>query len=89
MDCFKMDNALSLNDRVNIMVRLSEINQPYPCCSACESPVDIGFMRKPHDEAPVEEAMCLPCHLQNYTDYDQEVIDKIVKIGELKDWYHN
>jgi hypothetical protein len=88
MDCFKMGNALSLNDRVAIIARLRELEKSHAHCSACESPVDIGFMRKQHDETPVEEAMCLPCHLQNYTNYDQKVIDKIVKIGELKGWYH-
>ena len=87
-DLFQMDFALSLNDRMEIIAGLKDRNMFHPHCSLCGSGTDIGFMRKPED-APVEEAVCLPCFLQNHTDSSQDLIDKIVQVGEMRGWYHD
>jgi len=85
---FQMDNVLSIEDRFEIIGKLRELNHKYPYCSACSSSVDIAFMRKlPGDN--LNQAMCLPCFLQNHTDTGQELIDKIVVIGEHKGWYYD
>lgn len=83
-----MDNALSMDDRMEIISKLGELGMFHPCCSACGSGVDIGFMRKVED-APLNEAKCLPCHLRNHTNEPQELIDKIVEVAEHKGWYHD
>lgn len=88
MDIFKMDFVLSLDDRMEIISHLRELNKAHPYCSLCSSSVDIGFMRKPHG-ADNKQAMCLPCFLQNHSDASQELIDKIVEIGNIKGWYHD
>jgi hypothetical protein len=87
-DLFQMANVLSLEDRMEIIAKLKKQEAMHPCCSACSSLVDIGFMRKlPGDN--LNQAMCLPCFLQNHTLENQELIDKIVEIGTLKGWYHD
>lgn len=87
-DLFQMEFVLNLDERMVIINRLKELDRVHPYCSLCSSGTDIGFMRKPHG-APVEEATCLPCFLQNHTNTEQELIDKIVDIGELKGWYYD
>lgn len=87
-DLFQMEFALNLEDRMEIIAKLGELGRMHPYCSACESSVDIGFMRKPHD-APLNHAMCIPCFLRNHTNEPQELIDKIVEIAEHKGWYHD
>ncbi len=87
-DLFMMEFALSLDDRMAIIAKLAELGRKYPYCSACASSVDIGFMRKTPKE-DINQAMCLPCFMQNHTDADQELIDKISKVGELKGWYYD
>jgi len=88
MDPFKMDCVLSLDDRMEIIAKLQKLEIKYPCCSACSSGVDIAFMRnQPHE--PLNKAMCLPCFLHNHTDTNQELIDRITKIGQLKGWYYD
>ena len=87
-DLFQKDFSLSLDDRMEIISKLSELGRLHPYCSACSSSVDIGFMRKPHN-APINTAMCLPCFLQNHTGEPQELIDKIVEVADHKGWYHD
>ena len=87
-DAFQMTNVLSLEDRMEIIAKLGELERMHPYCSACSSSVDIGFMRKLPGEN-LNQAMCLPCFLQNHTDSNQELIDRIVQIGEIKKWYHD
>ena len=87
-DLFQMEYSLALDDRMEIITKLGELERMHPYCSACSSSVDIGFMRKPHG-ADNNQAMCLPCFLQNHSDADQELIDKIVIIGQDKGWYHD
>ena len=88
MDVFQMDYVLSLDDRMDIISHLKELDRIYPYCSLCSSGTDIAFLRKAHD-APLNKAMCLPCFLQNHTDTNQELIDKIVEIGQVKGWYYD
>ena len=87
-DLFQMANVLSVEDRFEIIGKLRELNRMYPYCSACSSSVDIAFMRKLPGE-DLNQAMCLPCYLNNHTDTDQALIDRIVKIGEIKGWYYD
>ena len=87
-DAFQMANVLSLEDRMEIISKLGEMGRLHPYCSACSSSVDIGFMRKLPGE-PLNQAMCLPCFLRNHTDTRQELIDKIVQVGEIKGWYYD
>lgn len=87
-DAFQMTNVLSLEDRMEIISKLGELGRMHPYCSACSSSIDIGFMRKLPGE-DLNQAMCLPCFLQNHTDYNQDLIDRIVQIGEIKEWYHD
>ena len=87
-DLFQMANVLSVEDRFEIIGKLRELNRMYPYCSACSSSVDIAFMRKLPGE-DLNQAMCLPCYLNNHTDTEQSLIDRIVKIGEIKGWYYD
>lgn len=85
---FQMDFVLSLDDRMGLISSLKETGNKYPQCSLCGSGVDIAFMRKKTD-APLHEAMCLPCFLQNHTSADQKLIDKVVAVGETKGFYYD
>ena len=85
-DLFQMDFCLDFNDRQRIQKRVSATNQ-LPLCSACGSKItNLGFLRKKFDE-PLDAAKCLPCFLHNYTDADQDKIDRMVKIAETHGWY--
>jgi len=87
-DLFKIDFTLSLDECMEIISKLTELGRNHPYCSLCSSSVDISFMRKLHD-SNINTAMCLPCFLQNHTDANQELIDKIVEIAKLRGWYHD
>jgi len=87
-DLFQMANVLSVEDRFEIIGKLKDMDRMYPYCSACSSSTDIAFMRKLPDE-DLNQAMCLPCFLQNHSDANQELIDRIVKIGNIKGWYYD
>ena len=80
-DFFQMHYALSWVDRIEVNKRLAELNLQFPCCSACDSQVDIAWLRKTADQ-PLHHSKCLPCFLNNHTDAAQEVIDRIVKLGQ-------
>ena len=86
-DLFQQTNVLSVEDRFEIIKKLASMDRMYPYCSACSSSVDIAFMRKLPGDA-LNQAMCLPCFLNNHTDTSQELIDKIVQVGEHKGWYY-
>ena len=88
VDLFQQSNVLSVEDRFEIISKLRSMERMYPYCSACSSSVDIAFMRKLTGE-DLNQAMCLPCFLNNHTDFSQELIDRIVKIGEIKGWYYD
>ena len=85
-DLFQLQCRLSFEDRMVIMETLKKLNIPHVHCSACESDVSLGFLRKRHDD-PLEEAMCIPCFLHNYTDADQDDIDRMVELANEQGWY--
>ena len=88
LDLFQMANVLSVEDRFEIIGKLTSMERKYPYCSACSSSVDIAFMRKLPGE-DLNQAMCLPCFLQNHTGASQEQIDKLVKVGDIRGWYYD
>jgi len=80
-DYFQMRYALHYHHRIEINRKLKELNLSSACCSACDSPVDLAWLRK-LDDQPLEHSKCLPCFLLNHTDTDQDTIDRIVKLGQ-------
>lgn len=85
-DLFQMRFCLSRKDRFQIATHLHKHQLDYPCCSACESKVAISWLRK-MDDQPLQHAMCLPCFLRNHTDLDQNMIDRMVELGEKHGFY--
>ena len=82
-DLFQMEFTLHYHERITINKKL---DNEAPHCSACESKVDITWLRKPEGE-PLEHAMCLPCFLHNHTDATQAEVDRMVQFGEHHGWY--
>jgi hypothetical protein len=85
-DLFQIEFSLSYEHRVAINEELKKRNMQFPHCSACESAVDITWLRKTEEEM-LRHAMCVPCFVRNHTDYDQRDIDLMVKLGEKNGWY--
>ena len=85
-DLFQMRFNLNYKERRQIIAKLAELGMDYPHCSACESKVDITWLRK-LDDQPLHHAMCVPCFLRNHTDLDQDIIDRMVEIGESHGFY--
>jgi hypothetical protein len=81
-----MRYCLNYKQRVAIIEHLEKLNMSAPTCSACESKVDISWLRK-LDDQPLHHAMCVPCFLHNHTDTDQDMIDKMVQVGEKAGFY--
>lgn len=84
LDLFQMDYVLSIEDRMYIIENMSG---KHPVCSICETPTDIAWLRKQHD-APIENTMCVPCFLKKFTDAWPEMIDRLVQIGQARDFYY-
>lgn len=78
-DLLQLDYTLTYADR-------EKIHDKDIFCSACESSVRLSFLRRKEDQ-PLEHATCLPCFLRNYTNVDQEDIDRLVQIAEKHGWY--
>jgi hypothetical protein len=38
-------------------------------------------------DVPILHAMCVPCFLLNHSDVEQDIIDRVVKVGERQGWY--
>jgi len=92
------DNRLTDIDKKYIAAVLLKRGMEHPVCSACESPVDVDFMRLEPDEAAERAgkhfqhlnswAMCLPCYIHNYhKDVDQGIIDRQVILAEKAGLY--
>lgn len=82
-DLFQTQFALHYHHRITINEKLGN---EAPHCSACESKVDVSWLRK-RDEEPLEHAMCLPCFLHNHTNESQTMIDRMVQVGEKNGMY--
>jgi len=82
-DLFQMRYSLNYKERNVINEKLD--NEP-PHCSACESKVDIAWLRKLVEE-PLEHSMCLPCFLHNHTNVSQAMVDRMVRLGEENGMY--
>jgi hypothetical protein len=91
-------NKLTAADKKYIATQLVKRNMEHPCCSACDSPVDVNFMRlEPLEKAEAEGkhfqylnswAMCLPCYVHNYhSEVDQAIIDRQAVLGEKAGYY--
>lgn len=85
-DLFVLNCALSYDDRMEIVEKIRRLGTHRVYCSACESSVDISFLRKTEFEG-LHQAMCIPCFLQNHGNTSQDDIDRVVKIGESQGWY--
>jgi hypothetical protein len=88
MDLMAVDYCLSGNDKDAINEHLRQVEMQNAVCSACSTETDLSFMRKLHDE-PLRAAMCVPCFLRNHSNVEQNMIDKVVKVGERQGWYFN
>jgi len=86
MDYMAIDFCLSGNDKDAINEHLRQVMMPNAVCLACSTETDLSFMRKLPDE-PILHVMCVPCFLRNHSDTDQDVIDRVVKVGEKQGWY--
>jgi hypothetical protein len=85
-DLFQMRFCLTREDRTKIIAELQKCQLDHPCCSACDSKVEISWLRK-LDDQPLHHAMCVPCFLRNNTDLDQDMIDRMVELGEKHGFY--
>lgn len=88
MDYMAVDYCLSGDDKDAIYEHLRQVKMQHAVCSACSTETDLSFMRKLNDE-PIRHAMCVPCFLRNHSDVEQDIIDKVVKVGERQGWYFN
>ena len=86
MDLMAVDFCLSGEDKDAINEHLRQVEMRHAVCSACSSETDLSFMRKLHD-SPILHAMCVPCFLRNYSDTKQDIIDRVVLVGERQGWY--
>lgn len=85
-DLFQLDFTLSYDDRCKIIEEREKSGAKNVYCSACESPVEISFLRRNAGQY-LKQAICLPCFLRDYTNVDQEDIDRLVLIAEKQGWY--
>jgi hypothetical protein len=88
MDLFQIEFILTIKDRKTVISTLDTLNGEHAYCSACSSPVETGWLRKHHD-TPLNEAVCLPCFLNNFTDASQVDIDRMVALGQENNMYHD
>lgn len=86
MDYMVMEFALSPEVKDKIIAELKRRNLDHACCSACDSPTDLSFLRTPKGQH-YSQSMCVPCFLNNYTDLEDVEIQKVVAIGEKNGWY--
>ena len=85
-DLFQGDFILSTTEKITAMGKLDILHGEHLHCSACDSGVDVSFLRK-HRDTPLHEAVCLPCFLNNFTNETQEDIDRVVGIANSQGWY--
>jgi hypothetical protein len=83
---FCVSARLSVNEILDVNSKLKQLGLKRPRCSACGYKTEVGMLRKP-DGVPTEQAMCLPCYLNNYTDATREEIDRIIEIGVSQNWW--
>jgi hypothetical protein len=88
MDLMAVNFCLSPDDKDAIAEHLRQVEMPHAVCSACSTETDLSFMRKLHD-VPLLHAMCVPCFLRNHSDIEQDLIDRVVRVGEKQGWYFN
>jgi uncharacterized protein YlaI len=88
MDFMAIDYCLSGTDKDAINEHLRQVEMPHAVCDACSTQTDLSFMRKLHDE-PLRAAMCVPCFLRIHSDVEQDIIDRVVVVGERQGWYFN
>jgi len=85
-DLLQAEFVIAPNEKITVMGKLDILHGESPHCSACGHAVDISFLRK-HNDTPVHKAMCLPCFLVNFTNENQNDIDRMVEIGDSQGWY--